>query len=171
MCYLIICTVPRLQAKRIKGEAWVAANLPLDSIGLSLEADPVRWAMFDTVSVANARAVLLKKSTVRKADVDMQMKRMSLMGDRGIDDDRPEDPAEAAIRETAVSLPHSSVRVSSCVRACNVDSQERWCAARRAGGRVGGWARVGADGTLRCKLPKDSRDSPATGSSPRGRIP
>eukprot|EP01047_Picozoa_sp_COSAG01_P063341 COSAG01_NODE_8193_length_2882_cov_3.418972_1_plen_128_part_10 len=99
MCYLIVCTVPRLQAKRIKGDAWVAANLPLDSIGLSLEADPVRWAMFDTVSVANARAVLLKKSTVRKADVDMQMKRMSLMGDRGIDDDRPEDPAEAAIRE------------------------------------------------------------------------
>ena len=73
--------------------------------------DPVRRAMFDTVAVANAKAVMQKKSTVRQKDLDTQMKRM---GDGGMDGDEPDEPAEAARREAVVS---DALELSQCLLA------------------------------------------------------
>ena len=55
--------------------------------------------MFETVAMANAKAVLHKKSTVRQKDIGMELKRMH---DTNIEDDKPDDPLEAARREALV---------------------------------------------------------------------
>ena len=65
--------------------------------------------MFETVAVANAKAVLHKKSTVRQKDIGIELKRMR---DTNIEDDEPDDPLEAARQEAAVR------RVCMCVCVC-----------------------------------------------------
>ena len=57
--------------------------------------------MFETVAVANAKAVLHKKSTVRQKDIGMELKRMR---DTNIEDDEPDDPLEAARQDAVVRL-------------------------------------------------------------------
>ena len=67
--------------------------------------------MFETVAVANAKAVLHKKSTVRQKDIGIELKRMR---DTNIEDDEPDDPLEAARQEAAVRRARARV----CVRVC-----------------------------------------------------
>ena len=92
------------QGKRIKGAPWVEARLPLASIGLSFEADPVKFAMYEKLGRANALAFLEKRMTIRKGDIDKHLKRLSLGGDMSMDDDAPEEPSEAAEREAVAEI-------------------------------------------------------------------
>ena len=87
--------------------------------------------MFETVAVANAKAVLHKKSTVRQKDIGIELKRMR---DTNIEDDEPDDPLEAARQEAAVRRARARVCVRVCVCPCAHRLVARRCVWRLADG-------------------------------------
>ena len=125
------------QAKRLKGSAWAAEHLPLESIGLTPEQRPAEWGMFSTHARANALAFIAKKATVHQADIDKQKKRLSSDDDA---DDEPEDPAQVAREEAkARQIDAATRRMSTAFRARDRALAEEFRARRASELRAGLW--------------------------------
>lgn len=123
------------QAKRLKGTAWAAEHLPLESIGLTPEQRPAEWGMFSTHARANALAFIEKKATVHQADIDKQKKRLSSDDDV---DDEPEDPAQVAREEAkARQIDAATRRMSTAFRARDRALAEEFRARRASELRAG----------------------------------